>query len=231
LPRAHLDPRDPRRRPVTIDPALLPRSARLLSRFLRGEAARLDGEGIGWQCLIDALRPHTTAIWGGLPLEERARFLRKLSRYWEVVRHRASAEALESIAAWRRAGKLEILAGNVGAAEALEHGLEVRLDLRDGGSAVRRFDRIVLCTGPQTDVRRWRGLLFRNLLREGAIEADPLGLGIVTDAEGRVIGGDGHASSWLYTIGGLRRSRLWETTAVPDIVRQADALAELIGDN
>lgn len=60
------------------------------------------------------------------------------------------------------------------------------------------------------------------------LQADPLGLGVLTDDAGRALDHHGRASSWLYTLGGLRRPRLWETTSVPDIVRQAVALAELL---
>jgi uncharacterized NAD(P)/FAD-binding protein YdhS len=228
LPRPHLDPDDPGKRAITIDPARLPGKARLLSRFLRQEARNLARDGIAWQNLIDALRPHTVAIWSALPQEEKARFIKKLSRYWEVLRHRASGEALSTVEGWRRAGKLRIVAGAIKDVEVHDKGLDIKLDLRDGTRDQRRYDRIILCTGPQTDVRLWRSLLFRDLLRTEQITPDPLGLGIVTDDEGRAMDGGGHPSAWLYAIGGLRRPRLWETTSVPDIVRQAASLAELL---
>lgn len=91
-----------------------------------------------------------------------------------------------------------------------------------------RCDRLILCTGPQTDVRAWPGALFRQLLAAGVLQADPLGLGVMTDASGRAIDERGAASPWLFTLGALRRPHLWETTAVPDIVRQAVTLAELL---
>jgi uncharacterized NAD(P)/FAD-binding protein YdhS/mannose-6-phosphate isomerase-like protein (cupin superfamily) len=227
LPAAHLRPDDPLRRPVTIDPTRLPTGARQLSRWLRVEARRLDVERIGWQCLVDALRPHTTRIWTSLPLAEKRRFMKHVRPYWEAVRHRADPDALAAIEAWRTAGDgLEVMAGAVMEASDADDGLHVEIAPRGSGTRLRsRFDRIVLCTGPETDVRRWTSQLFRNLLADGHLQADPLGIGVVTDDVGQVLGKAG-ASSWLYTIGSLRRPQLWETTAVPDIVKQAAALAQ-----
>jgi uncharacterized NAD(P)/FAD-binding protein YdhS len=111
-----------------------------------------------------------------------------------------------------------------------DSGLAVELVPRGEVAANDAFscDRLILCTGPQTDVRAWPGALFRQLLAEGVLQADPLGLGVMTDASGRAIDEHGAASPWLFTLGALRRPHLWETTAVPDIVRQAATLAELL---
>ena len=195
---------------------------------MRREARRLEAEGVGWQNLVDALRPHTARLWGELSVAERQIFMRRLRPFWEVLRHRAPPEAMSIVAAGVRRGTLEVVSGEVGAVEDGEDGLRVSL-ARPGAQgarpALRRFDRIVLCTGPETDVRRWNSLLFRQLLRDDLIQADPLGLGIVTDEAARAVGAHGGPTPWLFAVGGLRRPHLWETTAVPDIVRQASALA------
>ncbi|HWY24061.1 MAG TPA: hypothetical protein VNX47_04035, partial [Nevskia sp.] len=54
---------------------------------------------------------------------------------------------------------------------------------------------------------------------------DALGLGLLTDAQGALLDRDGQASTWLYTLGPARKGQLWETTAVPEIRVQAQALA------
>ncbi len=229
LPRPHLAPDDPRKQAVTIDLAVLPRRVAELSRWLRREAARLEEEGIGWQCLIDALRPVTSEVWRSLPSTEQTVFMRRLRPYWEVLRHRSSADALAVIDAWRARGTLSIEAGTIGSARDADDGVTVTI-LPDGRP--RRFDRIVLCTGPETDIRRWTSPLFRQLIGDGHLQADPLGIGALTDDDGRAIGPRG-AVPWLFALGNLRRPHLWETTSVPDIVRQAAAmvspLAAIVG--
>lgn len=163
-----------------------------------------------------------------LPLAEQRLFMARLRPYWEVLRHRSAAESLDAIADWRASGRVEVLAGAVCSVRERD-GLEVELAPRGGGGPLRRrFDRLILCTGPQTDVRCWPGALFRQLLGQGLLRADPLGLGVQTDACGRALDEHGEPSPWLFTIGALRRPRLWETTFVPDIVRQAATLAEAL---
>ncbi|MBL9099997.1 MAG: FAD/NAD(P)-binding protein [Myxococcales bacterium] len=226
LPRPHLPADDPGRRPFTLA-GELPRDVVGLCRRLRAEVRRAAADGVAWQSVIDALRPHTTSVWRSLPLSERRRFMTAVRPYWEVLRHRAAPDLLARIAAWRRDGRLEILAASVAAARE-QDGVLVDLRPRRGPAQRRRFDRVVLCTGPQTDVRRWPGELYRRLLAAGELVGDPLGLGVVTDESGRVQDAAGRPSSWLFALGALRRPHLWETTAVPDIVRHALALARLL---
>src|SRR6185295_12677440 len=124
----------------------------------------------------------------GLPLVERQRFMRRLRPYWEVLRHRAAPEALAAVEAWRSEGTFEIVPGTISRVEERGEGLEVSIDHRRGEPPLRRrFDRVVLCTGPETDVRRWTGALYRHLLRERHLLADPLGLGVQTDPQGRAL--------------------------------------------
>ena len=44
--------------------------------------------GLPWQAVMDAVRPQVQALWRGLPLAERRRFLRHLRPWWDVHRHR-----------------------------------------------------------------------------------------------------------------------------------------------
>jgi uncharacterized NAD(P)/FAD-binding protein YdhS len=59
------------------------------------------------------------------------------------------------------------------------------------------------------------------LLDAGLAAPGPLGLGLATDPDGR-------CSEGVYALGALRRGELWETTAVPEIRVQADAIAATI---
>jgi uncharacterized NAD(P)/FAD-binding protein YdhS len=72
----------------------------ILSRPCRMvEAAVARGEL--WQLAIDSLRPHATGLWQALSPEDRARFVRTLRPYWDVLRHRAPADALAIVEEWR----------------------------------------------------------------------------------------------------------------------------------
>ncbi len=54
---------------------------------------------------------------------------------------------------------------------------------------------------------------------------DPLGLGLLTDNDGALIGRDGARSNVVFTLGPTRRGTLLETTAIPEIREQAASLA------
>src|SRR5690606_17647623 len=82
LPRAHAPVATP---PL---PLRLPRD-RSLRQLLRAFRAQAGGD---WRAAIDGLRPHTSALWQGLTVEDRRRFLRHLRPWWEVHRHRLPPE-------------------------------------------------------------------------------------------------------------------------------------------
>jgi uncharacterized NAD(P)/FAD-binding protein YdhS len=63
-------------------------------------------------------------------------------------------------------------------------------------------------------------------LRDGGwITPDPLGLGLVTEADGTVVPRDPTRGRRLHALGPLRMGGLWESTAVPELRVQARDLA------
>jgi uncharacterized NAD(P)/FAD-binding protein YdhS len=205
-----------------------PRDLRGLIRWTRAHVQERVAGGEAWQLAVDALRPHVSRLYRGLPPEDRARFVRKVRPYWDVIRHRAPADALARVDAWRAEDRLEVLAGRVASCVAGPHALEVELDLLGGPRRARRFDRIVRCIGPALERCEVDAPLVHSLIAGGIAAADPAGLGIVTDEEGCVVGPAGAASDRIFALGALRRASSWETTAVPDIAAHAHTLARHI---
>jgi uncharacterized NAD(P)/FAD-binding protein YdhS len=85
---------------------------------------------------------------------------------------------------------------------------------------------VINCTGPDTDLTRVRDPLVVALRRDGLIRPDELGLGLDTDDEGRLVAADGDPSSRLTLLGPLRKGRLWEHTAVPELRVAAKQVAD-----
>lgn len=204
-----------------LDPSEAPRTADGLVDWLRAHVDRAKGQDLPWQVVLGAVRPHVSTLWRTLPQEERARFLAAHRSEWEVVRHRAPAPLHAERRAWEDEGWLTTLRGGILAATAHEAGLVVRIA---GDPELVEVDRVVLCTGPDGDVRRSPDPLWRELLARGLARPDPLGLGILTAEDGAVEG----APEGLWALGCLERPRFFEVTSVPDLAVRARALASRI---
>lgn len=228
LPRPHLWPkRAPEPLPADIAHAA-PSGLGALMRWARRIVIDYEARGLPWQLAIDALRPHVARLYRGLPPGDRARFVRSVRPYWDVLRHRAPADALALVDSLRRHGRLEVLSGRIARCEPGPEALDVELALAKGSARSEQVQRIVRCIGAALDPSEAETPLTRALVSSGVAAANPAGLGIVTDDAGRVVDPAGVPSERLFAIGAVRRASSWETTAVPDIAVHALALAERI---
>jgi uncharacterized NAD(P)/FAD-binding protein YdhS len=197
-----------------------------IRRWMRLLREAVAPPGIEWRTVVDSLRPHLPGLWGELPPEQRARFMRHARWAWERVRHRMPLQVHEAIHALERQGRLQRRRGRLQAAEAA--GAGVQLQLRHAGrSDVLHADLAIQTTGLATDVRRSQHRLVRQLLTNAHVASDPLGLGMVASPDGR-LHHEGQPWPHLFAIGSLLRGALWESTAMPEIRQQARHLADQI---
>ena len=192
--------------------------------------AIVEAEG-DWREFFALLRPRLPALWQRLDERERARFLRHLRCYWDVHRHRVPAGPLAAVRALERLGVLEVHAGRLESLRPLGDVVEVQWRPR-GAPRARAWlvDRVVNCTGPDSQVARNPDPLVQSSLAAGWIRPDALGLGIDTDPEGRVIARDGAPVDSLHYIGPWLRARDWEATAVPELRVHAARLASKLAE-
>ncbi|MDQ1645846.1 MAG: hypothetical protein QOJ50_2030, partial [Cryptosporangiaceae bacterium] len=101
----------------------------------------------------------------------------------------------------------------------------IEVVLRDGQRI--HAEAVVNCTGPRCDYGSAADPLLRGLLDSGHARPGPLGLGLATDADGRLASAGGQQYP-LWTLGTGRRGELWECTAIPEIRAHAVALAGAI---
>jgi uncharacterized NAD(P)/FAD-binding protein YdhS len=207
--------------------APFPTSVNGLTRFLRQEAERATAQGSGWQPIIDELRPFTVDIWQTMSLRDRARFLRHLRPWWDVHRHRMAAEVADRLEAARNSGQLRILVGRVRDYVPNPDGVEVVYrprgkDLTNALSVAR----VINCAGPGADYDRMPDPLVRSLLEDGSARPDPLRLGLDVTPSCALLHADGGISRRIFAVGPVTKGAFWEMTAVPDIRRQTEKLAE-----
>jgi uncharacterized NAD(P)/FAD-binding protein YdhS len=190
---------------------------------------RAYGRQVGWRAAVDSLRPQTTAIWRAWPLHERRRFLRHAQSFWDAHRHRMAPHVAKTVADQMARGELEIVGGRIDALRAVDGGVEASFRRRvDGDQIVRRFAAVINCTGPRGPVGPETPGLLGRLAAAGAVRAEPLGLGIEVDGQGRVVGEGGTPTPALFAVGPLTQGAFWEATAVPDLRSHTERLAKAV---
>jgi len=212
IPRAHAD-----FQPATVEKDRLPAGLRGTFGWLRKRSSE-----VGWRAAVDSLRPYSHALWQGLSHDEQKRFLRHARPWWDVHRHRIAPQVADTVHGMIAEGRLEVLAGRITGASAVDAGLYVEIRRRGKASAsTEHFDYVFNCTGPLHSVALTRNPLLRALLDGDAARPDQLGIGLEVDEHSRVAGGEN-----LWALGPLTKGRYWEIIAVPDIREQAAAVAE-----
>jgi uncharacterized NAD(P)/FAD-binding protein YdhS len=199
------------------------------ARAFRAAVAAARTQGADMRDVVDAMRPHTQAIWQGLPDTDRRRFLRRYARYWLIHRSRMAPAASGWLEELRADGRLRIVAAAI--ASVSEDGGRPAVGLRPrrgGEMETLRVDAIVNCAGPADSPFTGDSPLYRSLRAAGLARPHPLGLGVDTGPGGAVLGADGQPSEALYAIGWLRRGELWESLAIPELRDQAAELAAVL---
>lgn len=208
---------------------ILPATARQALQRIRKEVRAAAAQGVDWRAVIDAIRPHTGAIWQGWSWDERARFLRHLRPYWEVYRHRLPPQTGDRIDELCRRGQLLFYGGRLQSLTDTPSGAEAVFRRRGAEEFVTlNVAKVINCTGPRSDYSKYQHPLFINLLSRSLIDHDPLALGINATASGELFRYRGEPSGWLLAIGSPLKGVLWECTAVAEIRVQARALAAKI---
>ncbi|MEO9080209.1 MAG: FAD/NAD(P)-binding protein [Rhodanobacter sp.] len=184
------------------------------------------GQENDWRTVIDGLRPHVPMLWRTLSTEQRGRFLRHAAWAWQRARHRMPPQVWKAVAALEQSGQLLRRCGRMQSVEMA--GDLLRLTMCHAGSTeVLDSEWVIQTVGMDTDVQRTHHPLLCQLLLNGHVLADPKGLGLCTETDGRLLHADG---SWpnLFAMGSLLRGTWWESTAMPEIRQQAHRLADLI---
>jgi uncharacterized NAD(P)/FAD-binding protein YdhS len=206
-----------------------PRTARGLLRMVRLLVEAAKSRGSDWREVIDSLRPHTQQIWKSLPLTEQRRFMRHLRTYWDVHRHRIAERIADQMAAQMRDGQLELHTGRIMDYREIEGGVEITYRERNTRELKKfQVNHVVNCTGPDGDFRRVNSPFLVDLLEKEAVRPDEHSLGLDVAEDGAVINARGIPSERLFALGPLRKGKVWESIAVPELRVQTAELAKLL---
>lgn len=182
-----------------------------------------------WPSIMDGLRPFTQNIWKRWSWDEKKYFLRRLRPIWEVVRHRIPAQSSTILNDMVSAGQLIIDKAKIDSAKLVANGIEVTwTDERGKQSGV--FQKVVNCTGPESNYRKVKLPVLANLIDQGLLVNDPLGLGILCTEDGRILDKNNQPVNGLWCMGPMRKAVLWETTAIRELRMQARELGVALAD-
>lgn len=194
-------------------------------------------EALSWTYVIDSLRPHTAKAWAAWDTRARRQFVRHLRAMWDVHRHRVSPHVLGVVDRLRAANRLTTIAAAVRDIEATAQTATIALAPRKGSHGAPTAvtaDRVIICTGPNPDLRRTTDPLLSSLVRDGLLIPDDLGLGALCNNDSPAgIAKRSPASPHgglppIHVVGPLRRADLWESIAVPELRAQAAETAKRI---
>jgi uncharacterized NAD(P)/FAD-binding protein YdhS len=200
-------------------------NVRAMFRQLRVQIRQLLNEDGCWRMAVDALRPVSNEIWQRVSPSGRSQFLRHLKPYWEAHRHRMAPQVRRRVRELEAQGKIESIAGRICDSAVKGGAIELTIAQRRGAQRLLEVDRAINCTGIHEDYNKRPRRLIRSLIERGLATANDLGMGFRTDGAGALIDAHGIPSTALLTLGPPRRGELFETTAVPEIRCQAEALA------
>lgn len=196
-------------------------------RLFRQAIARHEDEGGDWRDVFAALRPATPSLWQEMSAQDRRRFLRFISPFWEVHRHQCAPKAFERFQVLIDSGRLDVKRGTIVSVENKGGRLRLGLAPRNRAAITRWLDadHIIDATGPARDITTIRHPLIANLLRRGFIVPDEHRLGAQVQADYRALQRDGYPLEWLYIAGPMLRARYFEATAVPELRLHTATLA------
>jgi len=216
--------------PITDAPewrrlAPVPATALGLSRAIRAEVAKASAAGRPWQDVFDTLRWQGPELWGALPTAERQRLVRRLRPFWDVHRFRIAPQPAAAIARAEAAGQLRFRRTGLREARTAGDAIAVRFD---GQEDWEEFDRVVLATGPEHASAIAGNPALASLQAAGRLRPDACRLGIDVDGASQVLDTVGDPVRGLFVAGPLARGRFGELMGLPDVTRQAAAVAEAV---
>jgi uncharacterized NAD(P)/FAD-binding protein YdhS len=196
---------------------------------VRMDASRAASLPAGWREAVDSMRRETNHYWQGLTFTEQRRFLRHLRPFWDTHRHRMAPQIGAVVQESLRDGSLVVLAGRTRGIRLVQDGVEVSVAIRGRAETEAvTVQRIINCTGPDTNLSRTGNPLLRSLVEQGWLQPDPHRMGALADDQGALVGARAGSRPPLYAIGPLRMGPLLESIAIPEIRVQARDLAEIL---
>jgi len=182
----------------------------------------LNSAGDSWREAVDGLRPITEEMWINFTLTEREEFLRTDGSTWSRRRHRIAPEVADQLENEIKRGRLKVFSGTVKEITATD--FDITLHTREGESF--KGDYLAITIGRDYQLS---DPLTQNLIKNGFTTRGPLNMGLSVDISSATLKDlIGKNYSNIFALGPLRSGEAFESTAIPEIRKQATQIAEKI---
>lgn len=168
-----------------------------------------------WQSRFEALRINISAAWQALPDAEKTRLMQRLGPLWSRYRFRAAPQTATAADAMLNSGQLQLHDGFLGKLT-WQHN---QICITDHKGTSHHADLVVNCTGMGKDK------LLHQLLADGLIQGDALGLAPAVTSDGRIIDGSGRPMADFHAIGPLTRGSIGDIVGASSTARMAAQFA------
>ena len=185
--------------------------------------------GADWRQTIDALRPHTQALWRGLSVAEKNRFFKKYYGLWNNVRHRVAKEIGSYLKMQEEDGLLRVTKAALFDMTEYEGRFITRFETPKGRLLEYTPSLLLNCTGPETECARTQNPLLQNMLKRGYLKPHATGRGV--DIKQDYVPEGDLSDGRLLVIGSALIGEAFETIAVSELRVQAkDAAVSALAD-
>lgn len=214
--------------PAFLDVASAPQTSHGLFKTILLEVRRAAQNGHDWRSVLQVLRPITNELWANLPMKERRYIVERLLSYWNIHRHRVPDELHAMLEQSMASRQLAIIPGTIYYIGGKSTG-PLMVSYRKRGEDFIEYttaDYVINCSGPETDIAKSGNPLLLKLRDKGIITVSTLRMGIELTPSGRA---KGKAPDIFHAVGALLMGEKLESTAVPDIRKQAaDTAARIL---
>lgn len=203
-----------------------------LIKYIKSEVKLAAAKNIGWQSVIDAIRPYLPQWWNSLSLNDRIRLMEHMKPYWEIHRHRIPASTYAYLQNEIKSGGVAIYGGKIKSLAANQNGIAAAIQLRKTSENIS-FDvqYLINCIGPLTNLKKSKHRLWQNLFEGEMADTDYFDLGVACTSKGNIINKSGLPDKNIFVIGNLRRGKEFESVAIREIRLQANDIAKQISQS
>lgn len=207
-------------------------SVATIIKYIKYEVKLAAAKNIGWQSVIDAIRPYLPQWWNSLSLNDRIRLMEHMKPYWEIHRHRIPASTYAYLQNEIQSGRVTVYGGKIKSLEANPKGIKVEIQLRKTAEN-KSFDvqYLINCIGPLSNLKKSNHRLWQNLLQGEMVDTDYFDLGVACTSRGNIINKSGLPDKNIFVIGNLRRGKEFESVAIREIRLQASDIAKQISQS